>query len=73
MSECVCLPKCPFFNDRMANMPAMANKIKDKYCKGDHSNCARFLVFKALGPGKAPDTLFPAQVEMAQAVIAAAR
>ena len=34
MSECESLGTCPFFNDRMANMPAMKDLYKDRYCRG---------------------------------------
>ena len=72
MTDCPCLPKCPFFHDRMADMPAMAHKLNDKYCHADYANCARYLVFKALGPGRSPDTLFPGQTDQARRIIAAA-
>ncbi|SBV98663.1 conserved hypothetical protein [uncultured Alphaproteobacteria bacterium] len=72
MADCPCLPKCPFFLDRMADMPSMANKLKDKYCRDDFAHCARYMVFKALGPGRSPDSLFPAQVDQARRIIAAA-
>lgn len=70
MAECVCLPKCPFFNDKMKDMPAMIEVYKDKYCRSDNSRCARFMVFKALGREKVPLDLYPNQVEMAQKIIA---
>lgn len=73
MTDCPCLPKCPFFHDRMASMPTMANQMKSKYCTGDNSDCARFMVFKAFGPGTVPPTLFPSQVDQASAFIKTAQ
>jgi hypothetical protein len=73
MADCECLPKCPFFHDRMANMPAVASLLKTSYCKGDARSCARYQVFKALGPGKAPVDLYPNQIERVKAVIQAGR
>ena len=32
MAERECLPKCPFFNDRMANKPVTAQMLKNQYC-----------------------------------------
>lgn len=70
MSDCVCLPKCPFFNDKMANMPGTAAIIKRNYCQGDNSNCARFLVFQALGREAVPADMYPNQVALAREIIA---
>jgi hypothetical protein len=39
MAECECMGGCPFFSDKMANMPAMAAGFKKRYC--------------SVGPGKA--------------------
>ena len=69
MSECECLPKCPFFNDMMADKPATAESMKKRYCLGDNSQCARYMVFKALGREKVPANLFPIQVDKALEII----
>ncbi|MBN2694938.1 hypothetical protein JXR93_09770 [bacterium] len=65
MADCECLPKCPFFNDKMSNMPSMANLMKKKYCQGDKSECARYLIASKLGRDKVPSDLFPNQLERA--------
>ncbi len=70
MADCQCLPKCPFFNDRMKNMPSMANVYKKNYCRGNNSECARFMIFKAFGSDKVPITLFPNMVDEAKRIIA---
>jgi hypothetical protein len=69
MAECECLPKCPFFNDKMADMPAMAAMMKKRYCLGDKTNCARWAVRAALGPTHVPIDLFPNQMDRAEKVI----
>jgi len=69
MPDCECLPRCPFFNDRMADMPAMANMMKHKYCQGDFSTCARHQVLKALGSSHVPPDLFPNMTSRAEAII----
>jgi hypothetical protein len=71
MADCECLSGCPFFNDKMANMPAMANSYKRKYCRGNFEKCARYMVFKTLGKPKVPADLYPNQQEKAQQIIAA--
>ncbi len=71
MADCDCIAKCPFFNDKMANMPSVAEGMKKKYCHGNFMSCARHMVNVALGSEKVPGTLFPHQVDKAQEVIAA--
>lgn len=65
MADCECLGICPFYNDRMANMPSMAKLTKKRFCKGNNKDCARFIVNKALGPQKVPSDLYPADREKA--------
>ena len=69
MADCECLLRCIFFNDRMANMPSTAVLFKERYCKEDNSNCARYMVFKALGKAKVPPDLFPNMTERARQII----
>ncbi|MDO9391566.1 MAG: hypothetical protein Q7U71_07330 [bacterium] len=69
MPDCECLAACPFFNDKMADMPSMAGIFKNKYCKGDFQSCARYMVFKKLGEGHTPEDLFPNQLSRAQDLI----
>jgi hypothetical protein len=71
MADCVCLPKCVFFNDKMADMPATADRMKKRYCQGDNSNCARFMVFNTLGREKVPANLFPQNTDRAGEILAA--
>lgn len=71
MADCQSLSGCPFFNGRMANMPSMAESYKKHYCHGEHSQCARAMVSKALGKAHVPGDLFPNQVERAQKLITA--
>jgi hypothetical protein len=38
------LQTCPFFTDKMNNMPNTANLMKQIYCVGDKMQCARYQV-----------------------------
>ncbi|MFH1783848.1 MAG: hypothetical protein ABH868_02975 [bacterium] len=69
--ECEILSTCIFFNDNMSDMPATAEMMKRKYCRGNKLECARYMVVKALGKEKVPSNLFPNQVEIAGIVIEA--
>jgi hypothetical protein len=70
MPDCKCLPLCPFFNDKMQNMPAAAALLKKRLCQGDNSQCARFMVLGALGRDKVPADLSPNQQDRAKSLIA---
>ncbi len=69
MADCELLEKCIFFADKMENMPKTAEILKNKYCRGDNSQCARHMVFAACGREKVPLYLFPGMVEIAQDII----
>ena len=57
MAECEKLEKCPFFNDQLNNMPAVSGLLKQTYCLGDKTECARYHVSCAGLP--VPSDLFP--------------
>ncbi|WAM31545.1 hypothetical protein [Caldicellulosiruptor naganoensis] len=72
MAECPNLTGCPFFNDRMANMPAIAQLYKRRYCLGQgegKESCARWIVAQKLGKEYVPPDLFPNQLERAQQIL----
>jgi hypothetical protein len=69
MVDCVCLQKCPFFNDRMANIPEKAEQMKEKYCRQGGEKCARHMVFSNLGREAVPKDLYPIQVSRAKEII----
>jgi hypothetical protein len=66
MADCAMTPNCLFFNDKMAHMPSTAEMMKRKYCRGDYTNCARFIVLEALGKEGVPADLAPNETEMAK-------
>ena len=70
MPDCICLPKCPFFNDKMANRPATATLLKQKYCQGQYNDCARYMIFSRLGREYVPGDLFPNQQDRAEKILA---
>ncbi|PKQ17125.1 MAG: hypothetical protein CVT67_01405 [Actinobacteria bacterium HGW-Actinobacteria-7] len=72
MNECECLPGCPFFHDKMDNMPAMADIFKNRYCLGDHFTCARHRIFESLGRDRVPHDMFPNDGEYADTLLVTA-
>ncbi|MFX0069495.1 MAG: hypothetical protein ACFFAO_00175 [Candidatus Hermodarchaeota archaeon] len=69
MVECELIEECPFFTDKLKNMPATTNLFKEKYCKTDSSKCARYIVIHSLGKSEVPSDLFPNQLERANGLI----
>lgn len=69
MADCELLAGCIFFNDKMAKKPSTAELFKIRYCRGDCTKCARYMVFKALGRPKVPPDLYPNAVDRAEEII----
>ncbi len=69
MAECICLPGCLFFNDKMENMPSMSSMYKTKYCRGENTKCARYMIFERKGKDYVPKDLFPNQFEKAKELL----
>lgn len=70
--DCECLPDCPFFNDRMKNMPTMAEVLKQRFCHDDWESCARCMIFTSLGRVAVPADLFPDETARAHEILRSA-
>ncbi len=57
MANCEKLSACAFFNDRLSNMPSVSGLLKQTYCLGDKTKCARYKVSNA--GVSVPEDLFP--------------
>ncbi len=73
MTGCELLPTCPFFGDRMKYTDGLGALYKQRYCVGDHSTCARYMVFKRLGRAAVPEDLYPNMASRAQEILAASK
>ena len=69
MQECELIDSCPFYNGQLEGDEEQINLLKEKYCLGTYFNCARFMVFTALGRENMPDKLFPHQKDRAYEAI----
>ena len=67
MAFCEKLNSCLFFTGQMANMPAVSDLMKESYCKGDRTRCARYQV--SVAGLTVPSDLFPNDVERARQLI----
>ena len=61
MRRCTITNECPFFNDQLSKMHTDKERedMKRKCCGGGSSQCARYIVAKALGLAEVPGNLFP--------------
>ncbi|MDC7218321.1 MAG: hypothetical protein PQJ59_00165 [Spirochaetales bacterium] len=64
MTDCECLAGCPFFNGNNDE------EMKNKYCKNNNLNCARYMVFNSCGKDKVPADLAPDDKTTAYVIIA---
>ena len=69
MADCEHIAGCLFFNDKMADKPATADMLKQRFCLGDKSGCARYMVRTALGKENVPVDMYPNQKEKALILI----
>jgi len=69
MADCEFLTLCPFFNDKMENMPSAADMMKKLYCKWNYRQCARYMVAIVLGRDKIPTDLFPRDTHRANIIL----
>lgn len=67
VAECEKLLKCPFFNDQLNSMPAVSGLLKQTYCLGEKSQCARYVVSSAGLP--VPSDLYPNDVARARKLL----
>ncbi len=67
--ECEKLKGCPFFNEKMKNMPATASGYKRKFCLGNNTTCARYIVSQKLGNVEELQGLFPNQFNRVEGIL----
>lgn len=70
MGECEFIEKCPFFHDKLAEKPVQIDELKEKYCRNNNLNCARYMIAQAAGKEKMPPDLYPDEKAVAYQVIA---
>nr|WP_320132276.1 hypothetical protein [uncultured Holophaga sp.] len=69
MSDCELLRDCPFFDDRMATTPALAEVYKATYCREDNRACARFRVYRQRSRASVPPDLYPHMLSEAELIL----
>lgn len=69
MQKCDLIDSCPFFNSQLKGEKEQIKSLKVKYCLRNNLNCARYMIFMALGRESMPAGLFPNQKDKAYEVI----
>lgn len=48
MADCKRIEQCTFFVERMAAMPSIAEMYRKRLCRGNHAECARYMLYHFL-------------------------
>ncbi|GAA0737692.1 hypothetical protein [Clostridium oceanicum] len=67
--KCENLDKCPFYNDKMNINSGLGLMYKRKYCEGDKTKCARYIVSSKLGKEFVPSNLYPNMNKKAEEIL----
>jgi len=70
MGDCEYKEQCPFYNDKMSNVSDKAESLKEKYCRNNNLNCARYMIINSLGFDNMPEDLLPDEKQRAYLHIA---
>jgi hypothetical protein len=70
MAVCEKLEKCPFYNDKMDINKGVGAMYKKKYCEGDKTICARYIVATKLGAEFVTNNLYPNMNDAANKLLA---
>jgi len=63
------MDRCIFPNRKKHKMPTMLEFIRIKYCEGNYTSCARYMLYRKVEPNKIPDDLFPNDLYKAYKII----
>ena len=70
MAECEKLGKCPFYQGKMDINSGLGKMYKQKYCEGDKTQCARYIVSTQLGSEFVTNNLYPNMNDAANKLLA---
>ena len=70
MAKCEKLEKCPFYQGKMSMDSGLGAMYKKKYCEGDKTTCARYIVATQLGAEYVTSSLYPNMNDVANKLLA---
>ena len=69
MAMCEKLSKCPLYQGQMSMDSGIGSMYKKKYCEGDKTICARYIVATTLGPEFVTPNLYPNMNDKAKKIL----
>ena len=69
MATCEKLPKCPFYQGKMSVDSGIGSMYKKKYCEGDKTICARYMIATKLGAQYVTESIYPNMTDLAKKMI----
>lgn len=69
MATCEKLAKCPFYQGQMKMDSGIGAMYKKKYCEGDKTICARYMIATTVGPEFVTTSIFPNMTDQAKKII----
>lgn len=70
MAACEKLEKCPFYQGKMDINTGLGRMYREKYCEGDKTTCARYIVATQVGPEYVTTSLYPNMNSVAEKILA---
>ena len=70
MAMCEKFEKCPFYNDKMPCESGLGAMYKKRFCEGDKTQCARYIVSTKCGPQFVDNNLYPNMADRAKTILA---
>ena len=70
MATCEKLAKCPFYQGQMKMDSGIGAMYKKKYCEGDKTICARYMIATTVGPEFVNNNIYPNMTDQAKKIIA---
>ena len=69
MAKCEKLEKCPFYQGKMNMDSGLGAMYRKKYCEGDKTLCARYIVSTQLGAEYVTNNLYPNMNDVANKLL----
>ena len=70
MADCEKLSKCPFYQGKMSMDSGLGVLYKQKYCEGDKTTCARYIIATQLGAEYVTNNIYPNMNDLAAKMLA---
>ncbi len=70
MATCEKLEKCPFYQGKMSMESGLGSMYKKRYCEGDKTQCARYMIATTVGPEFVTTDIYPNMHAQAEKIIA---